>query len=120
PVALKNDPPTIFSSTKPAILLIVEGDPVLSPIEGTNLASVINTNWDLFQETTTKRYYLLYSTGWLTASDLTGPWTTTQTVPRTWPSCRPATTGIQSRRWCLRRHRVARCRRSSTTAVLRS
>src|SRR5215471_8454213 len=81
PVALKNDPPTIFYSAKPAILLIVEGDPVLSPIEGTNLASVINTNWDLFQETTTKRYYLLYSTGWLTANDLTGPWTTTQTVP---------------------------------------
>jgi hypothetical protein len=81
PVALKNDPPTIFYSAQPAILLIVEGEPVLNPIQGTNLTSVVNTNWDLFQETATKRYYLLYSTGWLTANDLKGPWTTTQAVP---------------------------------------
>src|SRR5262245_20661419 len=56
PVALNNDPATIFYSPKPAILLIVEGDPVLNPIQGTGLASVVNTNWDLFQETSSKRY----------------------------------------------------------------
>jgi hypothetical protein len=81
PAALNNDPPTIFYSTTPAILLIVDGDPVLNPIQGTNLASVVNTNWDVFQEKTTKRSYLLYSTGWLTANALKGPWTPTQTIP---------------------------------------
>jgi hypothetical protein len=81
PVAVRNDPPAIFYSAKPGILLIVEGDVVLNPIQGTSLASVVNTNWDLFQEKSTKRYYLMYSTGWLTANELKGPWTTTQTVP---------------------------------------
>jgi len=81
PIPLKNDPPTIFYTAKPSILLIVEGDPVLNPIENTNLASVINTNWDLFQEKTTKQYYLMYSTGWLTAASLNGPWKTTQKLP---------------------------------------
>ena len=80
-IPLKNDPPTIFYSAGPAILLIVEGDPVFNPIANTTLSSVVNTNWDLFQDTSTKQYYLMYSTGWLTAGSLKGPWKTTQAVP---------------------------------------
>ena len=80
-IPLKNDPPTIFYSAGPAILLIVEGDPVFNPIANTTLSSVVNTNWDLFQDTSTKQYYLMYSTGWLTAGSLNGPWKATQTVP---------------------------------------
>jgi hypothetical protein len=37
PVPVKTDPPTIFATTQPAILLSVEGKPVLAPIKGSKL-----------------------------------------------------------------------------------
>jgi hypothetical protein len=80
-VAVKNDPPPVFYSTKPAILLIVDGEPAQNPIENTDLAAIVNTNWDLFLQKSTKQYFLLVSNGWLTASDLSGPWKPTQKVP---------------------------------------
>jgi hypothetical protein len=82
PVALRNDPPQIFFSTNPAILLIVQGQAVLSPIEKTDLEFVVNTNWDLFFDKSTKHYYLLDAPGWLTAADLNGPWTHAAALPK--------------------------------------
>jgi hypothetical protein len=54
-VAVKNDPPQIFYSTSPAILLTTQGEPVLAPIEKTDLQFVVNTNWDLFFDKSQKR-----------------------------------------------------------------
>ncbi len=82
PVQLNNDPPVIFYSAAPAILLIVEGDPVYSPVEKTNIQFVVNTNWDLFYEKSSKQYFLLENDVWLTAKDLNGPWNQTQTLPK--------------------------------------
>jgi hypothetical protein len=82
PVPVKNDPPQIFYSAGPAILLNVQGQPVLAPIEKTDLQFVVNTNWDLFFDKSQKRYYLLNERMWLTAQDLKGPWTPTQTLPK--------------------------------------
>jgi hypothetical protein len=73
-VAVKYDPPVIFYTEKPAILLITDGDPVLSPIKGTELMYVVNTNWDLFYEQATTTYYLRNEKTWLTATALAGPW----------------------------------------------
>ncbi|MDF2191589.1 hypothetical protein [Paraflavitalea sp. CAU 1676] len=80
-VALNNEPPTIFYSAGPAILLMVEGEPVYAPIEKTGLQFVVNTNWDLFQEKKKKDYFLLVDKNWYTANDLKGPWTYTQALP---------------------------------------
>ena len=44
-VALNNDPPPIFYSESPSILLIVDGDPVLAPIEKLDVDFIVNTNW---------------------------------------------------------------------------
>jgi hypothetical protein len=81
-VPLKNDPPPIFYSSTPAILLIVEGDSVLAPIEKLDVEFVVNTNWDLFRDKKKKDYYLLSNTGWLTARELKGPWIGTQKLPK--------------------------------------
>lgn len=81
-VAVKNDPPPIFYSATPAILLIVDGEPALAPIEKTSIEFVVNTNWDLFRDKSTKQYYLLGPTGWLTANELKGPWTPTTELPK--------------------------------------
>jgi len=79
---LRNDPPQIFYSTSPAILLLVQGQPVLSPIEKTDLQFIVNTNWDLFFEKNKKTYYLLNNNMWLTATDLKGRWIQTKTIPK--------------------------------------
>lgn len=81
-VAVKNDPPVIFYSASPSILLIVQGEPVLAPVEKTNLSYVVNTNWDLFYDKSSKKYYLLAENVWLTAIDLKGKWTKTQSLPK--------------------------------------
>ncbi len=81
-VELKNEPPTIFYSNKPAVLLMVENEPVLAPIEKLNVEFVVNTNWDLFYDKKKKDYYLLLTNGWMNAKDLAGPWAPTQTLPK--------------------------------------
>jgi hypothetical protein len=74
-VALRNDPPFIFVSYSPGILLGVDGEPVLSEIPKTNLKFVVNTMWPLFFDKSSSQYYLLVNNIWLSAGDLHGPWT---------------------------------------------
>ena len=71
--------PTILVSTSPAIVLLVDGKPVLAPVQGTTLQYVVNTNWDLFYDNSA--YYLLNGRVWLTAKALQGPWVTTTKLP---------------------------------------
>ncbi len=85
-VTLKNDPPKIFYSASPAILLFVDGDPVLSPIERTNLQFIVNTNWDVFFDKQGGQYYMLADDVWLTTKTLNGHWTTTAFLPEEFSS----------------------------------
>jgi hypothetical protein len=91
-VRVSLDPPTIFVSRKPAILVITDGKPALSDIAGTDLQFVVNTNWDLFFHPQSGRYYLLNESMWFsapsappagrgTAREILGPWTATQELP---------------------------------------
>ena len=77
------DPPGIFYSRTPAILVILLGDPQLKPVETnrTDLLFALNTNWDLFYETASGRYFLRNEDSWLVAGDLKGPWTTAASLP---------------------------------------
>jgi hypothetical protein len=73
PKPAQQDPPQNFFSIRPAVLLNLDGDPIWSPIQGSDLKFVVNTNWDLF-ETPSKTLYLRNNDTWLSASDLKGPW----------------------------------------------
>ena len=46
---LKSDPPQIFMSRTPAILVSFDGEPIWSPIKDNDLKFAVNTNWDFFQ-----------------------------------------------------------------------
>ncbi len=83
PVEVNLDPPQIFYSRQPAILVIFLGEPQFKPVETnrTDLLFALNTNWDLFYDTASQRYYLLNQDQWLTAPDVKGPWTATQNLP---------------------------------------
>lgn len=81
---LNLQPPNIFSSSKPAILVIFMGEPRFEPVETnrTDLLSALNTNWDVLYDTEIRMYYLLNGEGWLTTPDvLKGPWMPAQTLP---------------------------------------
>ncbi len=79
--SVKADPPTIFYSTSPAVLMNIDGDPIWSPIMNNDLKFAVNTNWDLFQDTPTNALYLRYNNSWLTATDAKGPWKPVSKVP---------------------------------------
>jgi hypothetical protein len=79
--SLNNQPPAIFISMKPAILLLVNGTPTMAPIANSNIQFVVNANWPLFTQQGSSGYYLFDSKGWLTASSLQGPWTPTSNLP---------------------------------------
>ena len=78
---VKADPPPIFFSKTPAVLVNIDGDPIWAPIPQNDLKSAVNTNWDLFEHGPTKTYYLRNDTVWLKAADVKGPWTPAGTLP---------------------------------------
>ncbi|MFH0997307.1 MAG: hypothetical protein V1844_17700 [Pseudomonadota bacterium] len=83
-VDLNLDPPKIFYSRKPAILVMFLGEPQLKPVEAdkNDLMFAANTNWDIFYDTAGQRYYLLNQDNWLTTTDaINGPWTPAGSLP---------------------------------------
>jgi hypothetical protein len=82
PVELNLAPPRIFYSRQPAIQVMFIGEPQFRPVETnrTDLLFALNTNWDLFYDTLSQRYFLLNQDSWLTAPDVRGPWTAAQTL----------------------------------------
>jgi hypothetical protein len=71
-VSLRNDPPPIFISYRPAVLLFVDGQPKLASVKDTTFEFVVNTSWPLFLDKGKTAYYLLVGQEWLTAVSLEG------------------------------------------------
>ena len=78
---IKADPPTIFFSSTPAVIVNIDGDPIWSPIKENDLKFAVNTNWDLFQHVPTNTLYLRNEGSWLKATDVKGPWSAAGTLP---------------------------------------
>src|SRR5690349_11412634 len=78
---LKADPPVIFYSATPAVLVNIDGEPIWSAIKDNDLKFAVNTNWDLFQYPPTATFYLLKDKSWLQASSVTGPWKPAGALP---------------------------------------
>ena len=76
------EPPPILVSKQPAVLVMIDGEPVLMDVEQTSLQKVVNTNWDLFFDKTTNRYYLRDDRVWLAAKVLTEAWMPVDKMPK--------------------------------------
>jgi hypothetical protein len=81
-VKVDNNPPKIFVSRGPTVLLLVDNKEVRAPIEKTKLEFVVNANWTVLFDTVGKKYYLLNGKQWLTAAKLEGPWTVAAQLPK--------------------------------------
>jgi hypothetical protein len=78
---IKADPPTIFFSESPAVMVNLDGEPIWSPIKENDLKFAVNTNWDLFQHEPSGTYYLRNNQTWLKSRDLKGTWSAAGTLP---------------------------------------
>jgi hypothetical protein len=77
---LKNDPPKMIFSERPAILVPIDGAPVLRAVPGTGLQRIVNTRalivYDpAISNPASARYYLYVIDHWRQAQHLSGPWT---------------------------------------------
>jgi hypothetical protein len=81
-VQISYEPPPIYVSRRPAILVIYLGDPVYRAVDGSSLEYVLNTNWNLIRDPASGTCYLLVGESWLQAQDpVQGPWTPAGELP---------------------------------------
>src|SRR5215470_14238764 len=78
---IKSDPPKLYVSTIPAVLVSFDGEPIWSPIKDNELKFAVNTNWDVFQHGPTGVYYLRNDTTWYKSTSLTGAWSFAGKLP---------------------------------------
>ncbi len=65
----------VFTSTEPAELIALDGEPEYEPVAGTGLEWVANTESDLFRMGRDGSFYYLVAGRWFSAPALDGPWT---------------------------------------------
>ncbi|MBZ7925257.1 SH3 domain-containing protein [Ensifer adhaerens] len=79
---LKADPPPIFISKRPAVLVQTDGKAVFAPVKGVEgLSFAVNTNWDLFKVDADGTYYLRNDKSWLQSKDLASGWQPAPSLP---------------------------------------
>ena len=77
---VKADPPVVFYSTRPALLVNIDGDPVWSPIKATTSGSP-STRTGICSSTPTQDVLPAQRPELADAADLKGPWTPAGTLP---------------------------------------
>jgi hypothetical protein len=107
PVEVAVAPPKIFSSTRPAVLVMFMGRPRFKPAPGGELLFAINTNWDIFLDPVSGRHYLLNERSWLMTDDLEkGRWVPAGPLPKglaalpadeNWSDVRAALPGVPAK-----------------------
>ncbi|MGO9932189.1 MAG: hypothetical protein ACLPV8_10305 [Steroidobacteraceae bacterium] len=75
-VAVQNIPPWVIVSYSPAILVPIDGAPVLKPVpSNASFQRVINTRALILQGGVEQNFYIHVYDGWLESSSISGPWT---------------------------------------------
>lgn len=80
-VAVQNPVPRVIVSEKPAILVPIQGSPVLKPVPSADLQRVVNTRAVVLTTGSDGPYYLHLLDGWVTAPTLAGPWVHASLTP---------------------------------------
>lgn len=80
-LAVRNAPPRIIVSDRPAVLVPIQGPAIWKPVPGAQLLRVINTRALILASEAGGPYYLHLLDGWVMAQTLDGPWTRAEIVP---------------------------------------
>ena len=77
-VDVQNNPPQVIVSYSPAILVPIDGAPVMKPAPGSSrFQRVVNTRALILQGGFGNKFYVHVYDGWLSADTLAGPWAQT-------------------------------------------
>ncbi len=74
PQPIKNDPPRVIFSTVPALLVLVDGTPVLRQVDGSSLQRIVNSWALILVDPKAGKHYLRAVGRWFEATTLDGPW----------------------------------------------
>ena len=66
--------PSILIRTTPAELIVTNGEPQFTPVQGTNLLYVKNSENDIFMDIKSQSYFILISGRWYSSKAMEGPW----------------------------------------------
>ena len=72
-VVVQNNPPAIFFSTAPAVLALIDGQPVMKD-EGHGLQKIMNTRALILFDSSKNMYYLALMDGWVQSQTFQGDW----------------------------------------------
>lgn len=97
---LASEPPPIYVSQSPALLLFVDGEPRILPVEGTELSFILNTTWDILRSGDDGPLFLCYDGHWLEAQDPEGEWSWAEALPADFANL-PATPNWDNARTCV-------------------
>ncbi len=75
-----NNPPKILYSSKPSLLIVIDGAPKLQMNSKWNVQTVVNTPFIIIKNNNDK-FYLYGGKHWYTASSATGPFSLTTNIP---------------------------------------
>jgi hypothetical protein len=67
-------PPKIIFKEHSAVLIRIDGEPILANVDGTSLKRVVNTPYFLIQDLASARFFLRGGDMWFSAVVITGPW----------------------------------------------
>ncbi|MDH4073308.1 MAG: carbohydrate-binding family V/XII, partial [Gammaproteobacteria bacterium] len=79
---LKSDPPDIVFREALAVLLVYDGEPRYSEVEGSGYERVLNTPFVVVRKQQSSDHWLSSGKYWYQAQGPMGPWTTTDSPPR--------------------------------------
>ena len=71
---LNNAPPKIIFKNVPAILVLIDGEPILEDVENSKLQRVVNTPYVMVFDKKSNAFYLASDESWFSARQVEGPW----------------------------------------------
>jgi hypothetical protein len=80
-VTVNNNPPTIFFTTGPAVLALIDGQPVMGAAEN-HLQKILNTRALIVFDADKSVYYLALMDGWVECKSLQGDWLLAKREPK--------------------------------------
>jgi hypothetical protein len=81
-VPVQNNPPKVIVATTPAILVPIDGAPVLKPLPSdSRFQRVVNTHALILQGGIGNKFYIHVYDGWLSSEAIDGPWAQAGFVP---------------------------------------
>ncbi len=78
---IDNAPPAIYFRTTPAVLLMIDGDPILKTDEESGLEYVVNTPFFIVKDSKSENYYVNGGPFWYASKDILKDWEETENIP---------------------------------------